>query len=119
MDKIQAIAINSSQLTLMQIMQQNVITASSGTIAPVQIGSGFSVASSSGSFSQMMNEAISHVDAMQHSSAAKQTAVETGFSDDLTGAMVESQKASVAFSAMVQVRNKLTSALDDVLNMAV
>ena len=39
-----------------------------------------------------------------------------GTSDDLTGAMIESQKASVAFSAMLQVRNKLTQAFDDVLN---
>jgi len=32
--------------------------------------------------------------------------------------MLESQKASVAFSAMVQVRNKLTTALDEVMNIA-
>jgi flagellar hook-basal body complex protein FliE len=30
--------------------------------------------------------------------------------------MIESQKASVAFSAMMQVRNKLTTALDEVMN---
>ena len=40
-----------------------------------------------------------------------------GLSDDLAGAMIESQKASVAFSAMMQVRNKLTTALDEVMNI--
>ncbi|EIT50098.1 flagellar hook-basal body complex FliE family protein [Yersinia pestis PY-101] len=44
--------------------------------------------------------------------------MDMGISDDLTGTMLASQKASVAFSAMVQVRNKLTSALDDVMNTA-
>ena len=44
-------------------------------------------------------------------------AVDSGQSDDLAGAMIESQKASVAFSALLQVRNKLTTAFDDVMRM--
>lgn len=124
MDKIQLVAFSSAQQAMLQRMQQNMLTSSQGVIAPaVQIGGEFSASSVSGSspasFSQMMNEAVNRVDAMQHSASAQQIAVETGLSDDLTGAMVESQKASVAFSAMVQVRNKLTSALDEVMNMAV
>lgn len=119
MDKIQAITVPNTQLALLQKMQQLSISASYGTIAPaLPPGSGLTGASPV-SFSQIMNEAIQQVDSVQQSAAARQTAVETGMSDDLTGAMVESQKASVAFSAMVQVRNKLTSALDDVMNMAV
>lgn len=43
--------------------------------------------------------------------------VDSGRSDDLAGAMIESQKASVAFSALLQVRNKLTTAFDDVMRM--
>ncbi|WP_151995099.1 flagellar hook-basal body complex protein FliE [Buttiauxella massiliensis] len=124
MDKIQLVAFSSAQQAMLQRMQQNMLTTSQGIIAPAQhIGGEFSASSlsgsSAGSFSQMMNEAVNRVDAIQHSAAAQQIAVETGISDDLTGAMVESQKASVAFSAMVQVRNKLTSALDEVMNMAV
>ncbi|RPH29467.1 flagellar hook-basal body complex protein FliE [Buttiauxella warmboldiae] len=123
MDKIQSVAISPAQLSMLQKMQQNALSASQGFIAPAQQIGGELLASpassSSGSFSQMMNEAVNRVDMMQHTASAKQTAVETGISDDLTGAMVESQKASVAFSAMVQVRNKLTSALDEVMNMAV
>lgn len=124
MDKIQAVAISPAQLAMLQKMQQNVLAASQGFIAPAQqIGGELTTSSvsgsSTGSFSQMMNEAVDRVDAMQHSASARQTAVETGISDDLTGAMVESQKAGIAFSAMVQVRNKLNAALDEVLNMAV
>ena len=40
-----------------------------------------------------------------------------GASDDLVGAMVESQKASVAFSALMQVRNKVTGAFEEVMRM--
>lgn len=120
MDKIQALAVSPAQLSMLQQLQQTAMAASQGIIAPAQhLGGAMPVSSASGSFSQMMNEAVNGVDAMQHTAAAKQTAVEMGYSDDLTGAMVESQKAGVAFSAMVQVRNKLTSALDEVLNMAV
>ena len=124
MDKIQLVAFSSAQQAMLQRMQQNMLASSQGVIAPAQqFGGEFSASSlsgsSAGSFSQMMNEAVNRVDAIQHSASAQQIAVETGLSDDLTGAMVESQKASVAFSAMVQVRNKLTSALDEVMNMAV
>lgn len=44
-------------------------------------------------------------------------AVVTGKSDDLVGAMVESQKASVSFTALLQVRNKITSAFEEVMRM--
>ena len=70
------------------------------------------------SFSRVLNNAIDNVDALQHSAGAKQTAIDMGQSDDLAGAMIESQKASVAFSAMMQVRNKLNSALDEVMNIS-
>lgn len=59
--------------------------------------------------------AMRSVDAQQHQASAKVTAVETGKSDDLVGAMIDSQKASVSFSALLQVRNKLTTAFDDVM----
>lgn len=60
-------------------------------------------------------DAIKAVDAEQHRSNQMVTAVELGQSDDLVGAMVQSQKASVAFSALLQVRNKLTTAFDDIM----
>jgi len=55
------------------------------------------------------------VDAQQHQAGAAMAAVDSGKSDDLVGAMIDSQKASVSFSALLQVRNKLTTAFDDVM----
>jgi flagellar hook-basal body complex protein FliE len=57
------------------------------------------------------------IDNQQHTAAAMTEAVDTGASDDLVGAMVESQKASIAFSALMQVRNKVTSAFEEVMRM--
>lgn len=57
------------------------------------------------------------VDAQQHKASAMAEAVDAGAIDDLVGAMVESQKASVAFSALLQVRNKVTGAFEEVMRM--
>ncbi|HMY40869.1 MAG TPA: flagellar hook-basal body complex protein FliE, partial [Marinagarivorans sp.] len=38
---------------------------------------------------------------------------------DISDVMIASQKASVAFSAMTQVRNKLVDAYKDIMNMPV
>ena len=57
------------------------------------------------------------IDNQQHKASAMAEAVDAGTSDDLVGAMVESQKASVAFSALMQVRNKVTGAFEEVMRM--
>ncbi len=57
------------------------------------------------------------VDDQQHKASALAEAVDAGESDDLVGAMVEGQKASVAFSALLQVRNKITGAFEEVMRM--
>lgn len=62
-------------------------------------------------------QALRSVDAEQHKSSAAMAAVDSGRSDDLVGAMIQSQKASVSFSALLQVRNKLTGAFDDIIRM--
>lgn len=121
MDKITVIGLQASQQALLIKMHNTAAMAASGgvsqgqTIAP---GASFPAVTGAGnlSFSQVLNNAIDNVDAVQHSAGAKQKAIEMGQSDDLAGAMIESQKASVAFSAMMQVRNKLTTALDEVMN---
>ncbi|MBY6185933.1 flagellar hook-basal body complex protein FliE [Marinobacter hydrocarbonoclasticus] len=69
------------------------------------------------SFSDLMGQKVNAISADQNRSDAMRTAVDLGRSDDLVGAMVASQKASLTFSALVQVRNKLVTAFDDVMKM--
>ncbi|HEY4436183.1 MAG TPA: flagellar hook-basal body complex protein FliE [Lelliottia sp.] len=120
MDKISAIGLQASQQAMLSKMHNTAAMAASGVNQGQMIAPGASLPEVTGagnlSFSQVLNNAIDNVDAVQHSAGAKQKAIEMGQSDDLAGAMIESQKASVAFSAMMQVRNKLTTALDEVMN---
>lgn len=68
-------------------------------------------------FRTAFEDVFKAVDAQQHKASAMAEAVDSGASDDLVGAMVESQKASVAFSALMQVRNKVTGAFEEVMRM--
>lgn len=117
MEKISGLAISATQQQLIAHMQHTAASASAGEIIPANTGENIMVnRPGSVSFSEVLNQAIDNVNHLQHSAGARQTAIDRGESDDLTGAMIESQKASVAFTAMMQVRNKLTNALDEVMN---
>jgi len=72
---------------------------------------------SEGAIGMAFEQAMRAIDAQQHLASNAMEAVDSGQSDNLAGAMIESQKASVAFSALLQVRNKLTTAFDDVMRM--
>lgn len=119
MDKISGLGIPVGQQEMLMRLQQTAASAGSGAIlAPQVLSQTGTGAATPVSFGNVLNQAINNVDQMQHAASARQAAIDTGQSDDLTGAMIESQKASVAFTAMMQVRNKLTTALDEVMNIA-
>lgn len=72
------------------------------------------------SFSNMFSQALNQVNEMQKTSGALQESYIRGDSGvDITRVMVASQKASIGFQAVVQVRNKLVEAYKDVMNMPV
>lgn len=71
------------------------------------------------SFTQAMQSAIAGVDAQDQAASARVTAVETGKSDDLVGAMLASQEASLSFSMLMQVRNKVMGAVDELLKLPI
>ena len=71
------------------------------------------------SFTQAMKSAIASVDAEDQAAGARVAAVEAGKSDDLVGAMLASQQASLSFSMLVQVRNKVMGAVDELIKLPV
>ena len=71
------------------------------------------------SFSQAMTNVLDTVNQHQSVASQKMTAVETGASDDLVGAMIASQKASLSFNALMQVRNKVGMSFEDIMKMPV
>ncbi|PWW00835.1 flagellar hook-basal body complex protein FliE [Mangrovibacter plantisponsor] len=109
---ISGVSLANEQRALVQALAHTAAAASAGITRAAQPAT----PAGQPSFAALMNNAVNSVNHLQHSAATQQHAVVTGQSDDLAGAMVESQKASIAFSAMTQVRNKLTRALDDIMN---
>ena len=71
-------------------------------------------------FANLMKGAVDNVAIMQNHATALAGAYEAGDkSVDLTNVMLEVQKASLAFRAMTEVRNKLVDAYQQVMNMSV
>ncbi len=72
------------------------------------------------SFGDMLEQAVNKVNDVQKASSNMAKAYEMGDPNvDVTDVMVASQKASVSFQSMLQVRNKLIDAYRDVMNMPV
>lgn len=71
-------------------------------------------------FSDMLKQAVDSVNETQMQSGALQRAFEMGDPEvDITQVMIQMQKASVSFEAMTQVRNRLVSAYQDIMNMPI
>ena len=70
-------------------------------------------------FSKVLEGALDHVNGLQDVSTEMQTNIELGYSDDLVGTMIASQKASLAFQGVIQARNRVVSAYETVFNMPV
>jgi flagellar hook-basal body complex protein FliE len=71
-------------------------------------------------FAAMLKSSIDQVNSAQQDSSEMAKNFELGKTDvSLQEVMVSLQKANVSFQAMVQVRNKLVSAYQDIMNMQV
>lgn len=103
-------SITQVQQDLLGRMEQARLQSEGGAIRPA-----FSQVPPRESFSTAFENIVRAVDDQQHKAKALTEAVGSGQSDDLVGAMIESQKASVSFSALLQVRNKLTSAFEEIM----
>lgn len=75
---------------------------------------------SSVDFSQLMKTAVDQVNETQQAAGKLKTAFEMGDPNvSLADTMIASQKASVAFEATMQVRNKLVNAYEEIMRMSV
>lgn len=71
-------------------------------------------------FGDMLKQAVNSVNDTQQKSSQLQRAFEMGDPQvDITQVMIQMQKASVSFEAMNQVRNRLVSAYQDIMNMPI
>lgn len=73
-----------------------------------------------GSFAGVLAQSLNQVNQMQQSASAMATQFERGTPGvELADVMVEMQKASVSFRAVTEVRNKMVSAYQDIMNMQI
>lgn len=71
-------------------------------------------------FGGLLKNALNGVNAVQQDANNLARAYELGDSSvDLTRVMIASQKASISFQAAMQVRNKLVTAYQDIMNMPI
>ncbi|MCG6574578.1 flagellar hook-basal body complex protein FliE [Pseudomonas sp. AF32] len=95
----------------MRAMQMDAMAQPKSVAVPQVAGS---------SFSDMLGQAVNKVNDTQQASNQLASAFEIGKSGvDLTDVMISSQKASVSFQALTQVRNKLVQAYQDIMQMPV
>ncbi len=74
----------------------------------------------SADFGSLLNKAVNTVNQYQQQSTQAAAQIETGDGGaSLVKAVIASQKANVAFQATVQVRNKVVSAYQDIMNMPI
>lgn len=112
-DKVMSMELPLSQMSEVRA-QMNVLETTQIAPNPLTANQVNSV-----SFTEVISQTLNNVDQQGKEASVLMTAVDTGKSDDLVGAMVASQKASLSFAALVQVRNKLLTAYDDVMKMPV
>ena len=106
-----------SQIAIDQVLQQmRVLEARARGESP----SVESPSDGAGKFGSLMQQAIDQVNQSQSEAAGMARALEAGDpSVDLAEVMVTMQKASLSFQALTEVRNKLLTAYQDVMNMPV
>lgn len=68
-------------------------------------------------FATVFKSFLDGANAAQTAAAGQARAFEVGDSDDLTGVMITLQRARLSFQSVLQVRNRLVSAYQDIMNM--
>lgn len=110
-------AIGNSEVAMLQRMQAHEQILNS----PVIENSSHISSTSTSPFliAAPINSVLDVVNDQQKVASQKVTAIELGQSNDLIGATVANQKASLSFDMLMQVRNKMVSNFNDIFNMSI
>ncbi len=104
-----------SDIEISKVLQQmRVMAAKAEGMQPEQVTGAEKV-----DFSKIMKDSVNNVNAVQKESARMSEAFQAGDPNaDITSVMIAMQKASVSFTAMTQVRNKLVDAYQEIMRMS-
>lgn len=90
-----------------------------GDSKSMSIGSAGGTSEPSKSFADTLNEAISNVNQLHHEADKSAENLATGRTDNIAEVMLTMEKADLALKLMVQVRNKIIDAYQDIMKMQV
>lgn len=68
-------------------------------------------------FREVMNESVSEVNGLDTQAKRMVEALATGKTNDVSGVMMAVQKSNLSFMMLLQIRNKLVDAYDEVMRM--
>lgn len=71
------------------------------------------------SFADTLKEAVNNVNQLHLDADRKAQELATGKTDDVAGVMIATEKADIALRTMVQVRNKIIDAYQEIMKMQV
>lgn len=72
-----------------------------------------------GSFAGLLQEAVAQTSRLQHEADTLADQVARGQSGDLAATMIAIEKAQISFQLMLQVRNKVVEAYQEIMRMPV
>lgn len=105
---------------IQNVVQQMQLLAAQAAGKPTGLAQSQAAAQAGGSFATELQRSLARVSQAQESANAMAQAYELGVPGvSLDQMMIESQKASIAFQATVQVRNRLIAAYQEISNMPV
>ena len=105
---------NIGSVSLIQKMQEMASAAGNG------IQTEKTNTSEGSEFTDIFNKAINSVNELQKESSTLKSGFELGDPDiNLTQVMIASQKAEISFQALLQVRNKLLSAYQEIMRIQI
>jgi len=93
-------------------------TISSLRILPAEVDSpGLSSAGSEPGFREVLHSAIDDIQQLEGQAQAKVAGVLSGDGSDVHSALIAVEKADLSFQLMMQVRNKIVSAYEEIARM--
>jgi len=112
--------VNALSSALQQLQSMAAQAAGGSTAAAGASAAGESGAATAGGFASALKASLDKISGDQTKAIGESQAFELGASNvSLNDVMVDMQKANVGFQFGLQVRNKLVSAYNDIMQMAV
>ena len=88
-------------------------------LSPQLLSNGSSTAKADSSFADILTQAMNTVASTDMTDKASSMALLAGQTDDMAGLIIDSQKAEIALSLALSIRNKVLDAYTEIMRMQV